>query len=81
MRDPYKTYNKFSVTEFSKTTSNLNWQSLMPLMKVSGQDTVLVNSPKFFSALNGLFSTTPINNLKTYLKWNVLKSSAPYLSS
>lgn len=81
MRDPYKTYNKFSVTEFSKTTSNLNWQSLMPLMKVSGQDTVLVNSPKFFSALNGLLSATPVNDLKTYLKWNVLKSSAPYLSS
>lgn len=81
MRDPYKTYNKFSVTEFSKTTSNLNWQSLMPLMKVSGQDTVLVNSPKFFSALNGLLSATPVNDLKTYLKWNLLKSSAPYLSS
>ena len=81
MRDPYKTYNKFSVTEFSKTTSNLNWQSLMPLMKVIGQDTVLVNSPKFFSTLNGLLSVTPVNNLKTYLKWNVLKSSAPYLSS
>ena len=81
MRDPYKTYNKFSVTDFSKTTSNLNWQSLMPLMKVNGQDTVLVNSPKFFTALNGLLSSTPVNDLKTYLKWNLLKTSAPYLSS
>jgi putative endopeptidase len=81
MRDPYKTYNKFSVTDFNKTTSNLNWQSLMPLMKVSGQDTVLVNSPKFFTELNGLLSSTPVNDLKTYLKWNVLKTSAPYLSS
>ena len=81
MRDPYKTYNKFSVSEFSKTTSNLNWQSLMPLMKVNGQDTVLVNSPKFFTELNGLLSSTAVNDLKTYLKWNVLKSSAPYLSS
>jgi putative endopeptidase len=81
MRDPYKTYNKFSVTDFSKTTSNLNWQSLMPLMKVSGQDTVLVNSPKFFTALNEMLSTTTVNDLKTYLKWNLLKTSAPYLSS
>jgi putative endopeptidase len=81
MRDPYKTYNKFSITEFSKTTSNLNWQSLMPLMKVSGQDTILVNSPKFFTELNGLLSSTPVNDLKTYLKWNILKTSAPFLSS
>lgn len=81
MRDPYKTYNKFSVKDFSKTTSNLNWENLMPLMKVNGQDTVLVNSPKFFTELNSLLASTPVNDLKTYLKWNVLKTSAPYLSS
>jgi putative endopeptidase len=81
MRDPYKTYNKFSVNDFSKSTSNLNWENLMPLMKVSGQDTVLVNSPKFFTELNTLLTSTPVKDLKTYLKWNVLKTSAPYLSS
>ena len=81
MRDPYKTYNKFSVADFSKTTPNLNWQSLLPVMKVNGQDTLLVNSPKFFTELNTLLGSTPVNDLKTYLQWNVLKSSAPYLSS
>jgi len=81
MRDPYKTYNKFSVKDFSKSTSKLNWESLMPAMKVSGQDSVLVNSPKFFSELNNLLASTEVNDLKTYLKWNLLKSSAPYLSN
>ena len=81
MRDPYKTYNKFAVTDFTKTTPNLNWQNLLPLMKVSGQDTLLVSSPKFFTGLNAAISSTPVNDLKTYLRWNLLKSSAPYLSS
>ncbi len=81
MRDPYKTYNKFAVSELSKTTSNLNWQRLMPLMKVNGQDTILVSSPKFFTELNAALGSTPVNDLKTYLQWNLLKSSAPYLSS
>ena len=81
MRDPYKTYNKFSLADLSKITSNLNWQNLLPLMKAGGQDTVLVNSPKFFTELNNLLSTTPVNDLKTYLQWNILKTSAPYLSS
>lgn len=81
MRDPYKTYNKFAVADFSKTTSNLNWQSLLPLMKVNGQDTVLVSSPKFFTELNTVLSSTPVDDLKTYLQWNILKSSAAYLSS
>lgn len=81
MRDPYKTYNKFAVADLSKTTSNLDWGKLMPIMKVSGQDSVLVNSPKFFTDLGNLLSTTPVNDWKTYLQWNVLKGSAPYLSS
>ncbi len=81
MRDPYKTYNKFAINDFSKTTPNLNWQKLLPLMKVNGQDTILVSSPKFFVDLNTAIASTPVSDLKTYLRWNVLKSSAPYLSS
>jgi putative endopeptidase len=81
MRDPYKTYNKFSVADFSKTTPNMNWATLLPKMKVSGQDTMLVGAPKFFTELNALLVATPVADWKTYLQWNVLKTSAPYLSS
>jgi putative endopeptidase len=81
MRDPYKTYNKFAIADLSKTTPNLNWQTLLPLMKVNGQDTVLVNSPNFFTELNALIGSAPLNDLKTYLQWNILKGSAQYLSS
>ena len=81
MRDPYKTYNKFSIADLSKSTPNLNWQTLLPLMKVNGQDTVLVNSPKFLTELNTLLGSASLEDLKTYLTWNLLKSSAPYLSS
>jgi putative endopeptidase len=81
MRDPYKTYNKFSVADFSNTTPNMNWATLLPKMKVSGQDTMLVGAPKFFADLNALLVATPVADWKTYLQWNVLKTSAPYLSS
>ncbi|GHA80562.1 endothelin-converting enzyme . Metallo peptidase. MEROPS family M13 [Pontibacter akesuensis] len=81
MRDPYKTYNKFAVADFSKTTPNIDWKPLMAKMKVTGQDTVLVNNPAFFKELDGLLKNTPVTDWQTYLQWNVLKSSAPYLSS
>ncbi|WP_255481304.1 M13 family metallopeptidase [Pontibacter sp. Tf4] len=81
MRDPYKTYNKFAVADFSKTTPNMDWKMLLSKMKVTGQDTVLVNSPKFFTELNGLLTSTPVTDWQTYLQWNVLKSAAPYLSA
>lgn len=81
MRDPYKTYNKFAIADLAKTTSNLDWTALLPKMKVNGQDSVLVNSPKFFTELNTLLSATPVNDWKTYLQWNVLKGAAQYLST
>lgn len=81
MRNPYATYNKFAVADFSKTTPKMDWKSLMAKMKVTGQDTILVSAPKFFTALNGLLTSVPVKDWKTYLQWNVLKSSAPYLST
>ncbi len=81
MRDPIKTYNKFSLSDLSKTTSNMDWKSILMKMNVSGQDTVIVNNPKFFSDLNTLLVSTPVDSWKLYLEWNLLKTSAPYLSS
>ncbi|MDX5422833.1 MAG: M13 family metallopeptidase [Hymenobacteraceae bacterium] len=81
MRDPHKTYNKFAVADFSKTTSNIDWKPLMAKMKVTGEDTILVNNPRFFAELNGLLTATPVADWQTYLQWNVLKSAAPYMSS
>ncbi|SHG19340.1 M13 family metallopeptidase [Pedobacter caeni] len=81
MRDPHKTYNKFTVTEFSKTTPGLNWNTMLPKFKVTGQDTILVSSPKFFAGLNGMLKSVSLADWKTYLEWNILKSAAPNLSS
>lgn len=81
MRDPHKTYNKFAVAELSKTTPGLTWTELLPKMKVTGQDSILVSNPKFFADASALLAKTPVPEWKTYLQWNLLKNSAPYLSS
>jgi putative endopeptidase len=81
MRDQYKTYNKFTVADFSKTTPNIDWKSMFTKFKVAGQDTVLVSAPKFFVTLDGMLKSVPIADWKTYLEWNVLKGSAGNLSS
>jgi len=81
MRDPYKTYNKLTITEFNKITPNINWNNTLAQLKVNGQDTVLVNSTSFFENLNNLLTSIPVADWKTYLEWNILKSSASNLSS
>jgi putative endopeptidase len=81
MRDPYKTYNKFTVADFSKKTPSINWATYLPKYKINGQDTILVSSPKFFESLESMFKTVSIADWKTYLEWNVIRSSAGSLSS
>jgi putative endopeptidase len=81
MRDPYKTYNKFAFAEFNQKTPAFNWALTFQDFGTSAPDSVLVSAPKFFEATNKLLIETPIETWKTYLTWNLLKSSATYLSS
>lgn len=81
MRDPQASYNKFSVVDFSKTTPNLNWATILPALKMGGQDTVIVAQPAFFKVADGMLTSTPIEDWKVYLKWEILKGSAGSLSS
>lgn len=81
MRDPYKTYNKFTVTDFSKTTPSIDWAKMMLKLNVNGQDTILVSAPKFFMTFDEMLKSVSLKDWKTYLEWNVLKNAASNLSS
>lgn len=81
MRDPYKTYNKLSVKDLVTATPGLDWNSLLPLMKVQSTDSVLVDNPGFFKVADALLSAIPLNEWKAYLQWNIIKGSAGYLST
>ena len=39
-----------------------------------------VSNPDFFKQVNGLIETESLDNLKTYVSWQLLRSSAPWLS-
>lgn len=81
MRDAYKTYNKLQLEDFDKTTAGLNWRKILADLKVTGEDSVIVNNPAFFKTIAELLNTVPLQQWKTYLQWQVLKSSASYLST
>ncbi|MFT3901870.1 MAG: M13 family metallopeptidase [Niabella sp.] len=80
MRDAYKTYNKFSLADFSKTTPGIDWKTVFEDLKIKGEDTVLVNNPAFFATVADMLKTIPLADWKVYLQWNVLKNAASYLS-
>ncbi len=81
LRDPVKTYNKFSIDDFNKLTPGLDWKALFASMKVSGADSLLCSNPPFFKTINALLTAVPVDVWKAYLQWAVIKNNAGYLSS
>jgi putative endopeptidase len=74
-------YNKFAVKDLTATTSNMNWADILSDSKIMGADSVVVANPAFLKAVNEMLASVPVHQWKTYLRWNVIKSAAPYLSS
>jgi putative endopeptidase len=81
MRDPIKTYNKFSLADLSASTPGWDWKALLASMKVTKGDSILVDNPTFFKTADALFSAVSVETWKAYLQWAVIKSTAGYLSS
>lgn len=82
MRDPNKTYNKFSLGDFEKMTPHLNWSTILPKTGIKGAvDSVLVGQPDFFKSIDAMLPATSVDDWKVYLDWNVLKGAAGSLSS
>lgn len=80
MRDPNKTYHKFAVSDLSATTPNMNWASLLKAARINGADSVLAGNPEFLKKVNNMLTEVPLSDWKSYLRWNVIRSAAPYLS-
>jgi putative endopeptidase len=79
LRDPIKNYNKVAVATFQKQTPNLNWNDILGRLSIK-TDTLLVQQPKFYVALNNLLKSESLDTWKLKLKADLLNSSAAALT-
>jgi putative endopeptidase len=81
LRDPQKNYNKMKQDELQKLTPDWHWADYFKEIKLSEPDDIDVHQPDFFKAANTLFSSTPIEDWKTYLRWHLINATASELSN
>ncbi len=81
MRDDRKTYNPMTVAELQKLTPSMNWQNYLNGLGMNSLQSIVVMQPKYVTALEQLFSITNVEDLKSYMRWTLLRSSASLLSS
>jgi putative endopeptidase len=81
-RDADKTNNPTKFAELQKLTPTFDWNlwfegaGIDP--KVLAESIVMM--PSFFEGLSSVYSENNLENLKTWLSWNVISSKAAYLS-
>lgn len=81
LRDPIKNYNKMDLAGVKKIAPQFDWTLYFNNIGVTQTKELNVGQPKFFTAMAKLTSTVSIADWKTYLKWNLVRSSSSYLSS
>ncbi len=81
LRDPYKNYNKMDLAALDKLAPSMKFKDLFVQMKMPQVKSVIVGQPEFYTALEKLLKTTPIDTWKAYLSWNFITNFASELSS
>lgn len=79
LRDPQKNYNKYGAGQLTKMSPHLDWSVIKKQMLLK-TDSVLIGQPKFFTNLDKLVQSIPIDQWKTYLKASTISNSYNSLS-
>ncbi len=80
-RDPQKNYNKMSQAELQQLMPDWNWADYFKEINLADPGDINVGQPEFFKAANKVFAETPLDDWKTYLRWQLIHATAPQLSS
>jgi putative endopeptidase len=79
-QDPQKTYNKLTIEGLNKLAPNFNWKSYFTKVGYSGLSEINIFQPSFMIELSNMMKTIPVDDWKTFLRWQLINSTAGFLS-
>ena len=80
-RDPYKIFHKMTLSELQAVTPSFKWDRYLAATKAPSLTAANVTEPGFYKEVERELIAQDLANWKTYLRWHLLHSKAPYLSS
>lgn len=80
-RDPQANYHKMTRAELRELTPAFSWERYFRDIGFPDLGEVNVGQPEFFRALDAQLQAAPLSAWKIYLRWHLLRSFAPALSS
>jgi putative endopeptidase len=79
LRDPQTNYNKMTVAAAQKRYSALDPKGLLVGLQMGKAQEIIVGQPAFLDEVNAVLKTESIPDLKAYLRWHLLRSTAAAL--
>jgi len=80
-RNPDNVYHKMAVSQLGELTPHLSWNVYLKDLNAPAVSAVNIEQPEFFKAVDSAFSSISLDDWKTYLRWHLIHSTAPALSS
>ena len=80
-REPHNLYHKMTAAELKALAPAFDWYGYLKLGNFPAFTSVNVDQPEFFKLVNTLLQKEDLATWRTYLRWNLARSRAPYLSS
>jgi putative endopeptidase len=80
LRDREANYNKKSLAELASLTPNADWNAYFKAIDLSDVPYVIVGQPEFFTRVNEMLTSIPIEDWRTYLRWDLIHATAEFLS-
>ena len=80
-RDPHNLVHKMKVGDLEKLAPNFDWTGYFHELQYPQLPVLNVDSPEFMKRVNSLMASEPVENWKTYLRFHVVDTSSPFLSS
>jgi putative endopeptidase len=78
-RDPTKIYHKMTPAELQAMTPNFQWSQYFTGIGAPAIYALNVTEPDFFKAMGQVLASTPIDDIKAYMGWQLAHASAPVL--
>ena len=77
-RDPENIYHPMPVADLEALAPQIDWEHFLTQSGAPSVTSLNVANPDFFRGLNALLTTTSLDTLKAYLRWQLVASAPSY---
>ncbi len=80
-RDREANYHKLTLDSLARLTPSFDWMRFYDGLGIADRRPVVVGQPAFLTAFDGMLSSVPLADWRTYLRWHLAHANAEFLSA